>query len=609
MTRRHALRPSGLHPDADRRCACLRRRPPRSVAFTLLLAAGCAGAPPAPTAAPPPDAASRVVAQHGVVSSANALASEAGIEILKAGGNAVDAAVATAFAIGVVEPQMSGLGGGGAMTIWVAKEGKPYYLDFYAAQQAAAFQGHTGPYAGAQDLRIVGVPGEVAGLLAAHERFGRLPLERVMAPAIRLAATGYPIGQVLGALIASDSVRLHRFDEAAARWWPNGRPLPPGSVFRNDALARTLRLVAQNGRAGFYAGTTAQAIVKRLNDAGNPTTLEDFAAYMPQWKRPLCSTYRDYAVLSAPPPQTGMQLLETLELLEPFRLPELGLPTRSARAFDVLASALRVAMADAGVDDDPRWAPVPARGVASGAFASVRRALVGTGRPPPEVEAGEPARFDDTPPPGACARYDPYPPAAAAADGAAPAPPDTSGAPGGETTHISVVDAAGNAVALTQTNSDAFGSGAWVGGFFLNDSGYIWTAGPIRLPPNTAWRTRRSTISPTIVVRGGRVRMVIGAPGGARIPTALAQVMVYVLDYGMDPLDAVRMPRIFPSPHSRKVQLERGFPPTVLRDIRVTGYDPTPRADGFARIYLVTRGAAGWIGVADPRHDGQPRGY
>jgi gamma-glutamyltranspeptidase / glutathione hydrolase len=574
------------------------------------------GSIPQPQVADGPDAGRRVVADHGAVASANGLASQAGVEILRAGGNAVDAAVATAFAIGVVEPEMSGLGASGGMLIWLAGQRRPYYLDFYASQDAASWgPNNVAPYHGGTDLRIVGVPGDVAGLLMAHERFGKLPLERVMAPAIRLAEGGYPVGQILGEFIAGDSAKLHRFPEAAAHWWPDGEPLPLGAEFRNPELAASLRKVAQQGRAGFYQGSIARHIVAKLNVNGNPATLEDLATFQPRWKRPLCADYHGLTVLSAPPPQTGMQVLETLQLLQPFHLRDAGLPTRSARAFDLLTSALRVGMADARINDDPRWAVVPARGVASKAFADSRRALVGTEHAPDSIAAGDAGQFDNATPPADCRGLDPYPPAstAPARSGASPdaamSGPDGNPTHAGETTHISVADEEGDAVALTQTNSDVFGSGAWVDGFFLNDSGYIWTDGGISPPSAGPWRTRISTISPTIVLRGDSVQMVVGAPGGGRIPTEIAQVMVYTLDYGMDPLVAVLMPRIFPSPRDRRVQLEHGFRPELLQEARAMGYEPVPEAFGYARLYLIVRRDGRWIAVSDPRHDGEPRGY
>jgi gamma-glutamyltranspeptidase/glutathione hydrolase len=193
---------------------------------------------------------------------------------------------------------------------------------------------------------------------------------------------------------------------------------------------------------------------------------------------------------------------------------------------------------------------------------------------------------------------------------ASPIPATTVGAEaGGETTHLSVVDTEGNAVALTQTNSSLFGSGAFAAGFFLNNSGYSFEAEQLEGPLPAAWRTRSSTIAPTIVLEDGGATMVVGAPGGVRIPTAIAQNMVYALDLGIDPLEALRMPRIFPDTESPDVQLEGGFSADVLAEAGRMGYRPRALSFGYARLYMIVRVDHRWIAVADPRHDGEPRGF
>jgi gamma-glutamyltranspeptidase/glutathione hydrolase len=601
---------------------------------------------------PPPDDGKRVEARNGVVTSANALASEAGVEILRAGGNAVDAAVATAFAIGVVEPQMSGLGGSGAAVVWIKRERKPAFLDFYAAQPADSWKGHTPPVPAARgegrqpaaarapgrgqvpatetgeesatasreagDLRAVGIPGEVAGLLALHEKYGTLSRERVMAPAIRLAEEGFPVGQVLAGFISGAAAKIKAFPKAYAVYFPDGKPLGAGAVLRNPELAESLRRVARDGRRGFYEGPMARDVIATLNAGKHPATVADLAGYAPRWKRPLCTEYHGRAVLSAAPPENGLQVLHTLELLEPFDLKALGLPTRSAAAFDVLASALRIGQADARGNNDPNWATVPANGIASAAFAADRKTLVGTHAAAKSVTPANAEPFDRAAPAAVCAAYEPYGPAApittapairpeiVEAAGEASAVDD---AESGETTHLSIVDKDGNAVALTQTNSSVFGSGGFTNGFFLNDSGFRFTDANIDAPSRSRWRVRTTTIAPTIVLRGGRVEMVVGAPGGGRIPTEIVQVMVYALDYGMDPLDAVKMPRIFTSIQDTRVQLEHGFAPQLLREVREMGYEPVPPSPEYARLYMIVRKGDLWIGVADTRHDGQPRGY
>lgn len=576
----------------------------RWLAAVALLSSCARPVPPHATLAP--DIGKRVVGANGMVSSAHPLASEAGVSVLRAGGNAVDAAVAAAFAIGVVEPEMSGVGGSGAMLAWIAKDHRAEFLDFYAAQPLASFRAaNTAGRDSTQPLRVVGVPGNVAGLLLAQERFGRLTRAQVMQPAIRLAEEGFPMYEVLGGMIARDSARLSRDSVGRSLFLPTGRPLGLGEHYANPALARVLRTIATEGRAGFYEGWVARDVVARMNRGGHPVTGQDFARYEPVWRRPLCATYNGRVVLSAPPPEGGLQLVETVKLLDPAKATAFGMPTRDARAFDLFASALRVGQTANRANSDPRWRTVPARGLISDAFVASRAGEVATGRAAAVVRPASALSFDAAPSPEACTAFAPY--------GAAPAvsatAQDDDGPSGGETTHISVVDHDGNAVAVTVTNSSVFGSGAAVDGFFLNNSGATINRAELDRKDSPAWLTRITTIAPTLVLRDGEVELVIGSPGGGRIPLAMAQTIWYVVNYGLDPLEAVRMPRLTPSAGSPTVEIESGFDPAVLGAVRAMGYVPVPPGFEYARIYMIGRRDGMWVGVADPRHDGQVRGY
>lgn len=553
-----------------------------------------------------PDMGKRVVAQNGAVASAHPMASEAGLSVLREGGNAIDAAVATAFAIGVVEPEMSGVGGSGAMLVWRQSEKHAEFLDFYASQPIASFRAArvTGRDAAAP-LRVVGVPGSVAGLLLAQERFGRLTRAQVMAPAIKLAEGGYPMYPVLASMIARDSTALLRDPVGRALFLPGGHPMGIGEHFANPALARVLRTISDSGRNGFYDGWVARDVVARMNAGGHPVRAEDFPRYEPTWRRPLCATYNGRVLLSAPPPEGGMQVLQTVKLLNPVKAAEYGLPTRDARAFDLFTSALRVGQTANRGNGDPRWDAVPARGVISDELVAKRQAEVGTGHAVATVPPIDAHPFDAAASPAACAAFDPY--------GAAPAVMSThesdEGPSGGETTHISVVDHDGNAVAVTVTNSNTFGSGVAVDGFFLNNSGGNITQAELDRTGAPGWLTRITTIAPTLVMNGTSVEMVVGSPGGGRIPLAISQTIWNVLDYGLDPLAAVRMARISPSAANTTVELESGFDPPVLAAAHAMGYVPTPPGFEYARIYMIVRRNGAWIAVADPRHDGQVRGY
>jgi gamma-glutamyltranspeptidase/glutathione hydrolase len=446
-------------------------------------------------------------------------------------------------------------------------------------------------------------------LLDAHEKYGKLSREVVMAPAIRLAEEGFPLYQVLAEMVQRDSVRLMRDPVGRGIYWPNGTAIGVGDRVRNPELAATLKRIAAEGRNGFYEGETARRLVARMNAGGHPLTLEDVAAYSPTWRRPLCTAYRGRAVLSAPPPMGGMQVLQSLKLLEPFDLPSLGFPTRSAEAFDVFASAMRAAQQMSRYNDDPRWVSIPARGLISTGYAARWKSDVGVKRATDSLSNPDPRPFDGTPVAEQCRPHAPFGGTGAVATDAGqggPRPNDQ----GGETTHISVVDTEGNAVAVTVTNSSVFGSGVAVAGFFLNDSGIrFFRADDLDRPGTPAWRTRQTTIAPTVVLDGDRVKMVVGSPGGGRIPLAMMQSMSYVLDYKLDPLEALRMSRIYTQRVGRTVELEGAFDPSALEGVRSMGYQPAAQSFGYARLYLIVRDGNRWIGAADPRHDGQVRGY
>lgn len=606
-----ASAPSHVVP-LDRQLSRRKRRSKRRFTVARTVWAGCAVAltacshPAEPAATLAPDIGKRVVAEHGAVASAHPLASEAGLSILRAGGNAVDAAVATAFAVGVVEPEMSGLGSGGAMLVWTQHDRRAEYLDFYPSQPIASFRAaHELGRDASAPLRVVGVPGNVAGLLLAQKRFGRLTREQVMAPAIRLAEDGYPMYPVLNSMIERDSALLARDSVGRALYLPKGHALSLGEHFANPLLARVLRNIAAEGPKGFYEGWVAQDVVAHMNRGGHPVTLGDFARYEPTWKRPLCTAYNGRVLLSAPPPEGGMQVLATVALLEPAKAVALGLPTRDARAFDLFTSALRIGQSVNRANGDPRWEPVPARGTVSAEFAARRATEVGTGHAAASEPTVDAHPYDGAAQPAACTAFDAY----AAATAMAGTPGGDDGPSGGETTHISVVDKDGNAVAVTVTNSSVFGSGSAVDGFFLNNSGATITQAELDRPNAPAWLTRITTIAPTLAIRDGSVEMVVGSPGGGRIPTAIAQTIWYVIDYGLDPLAAVRMPRISPNAGNPNVEVEDGFDPAVLAAASTMGYVPTPPGFEYARIYMIVRRGGAWIAVADPRHDGQARGY
>ena len=580
-----------------------------AIVATAIAMAACAPNRPEPTLAP--DTGKRLVARHGMVASANPYASEAGLEMLRQGGNAVDAAVAAAFAVGVVEPMMSGLGAGGGMLIWLQDSSRAEYIDFYATAGAdpdTALDHYRGSRVTA---RGAAVPGAVAGLLDAQARYGKLPRSAVLAPAIRLAAQGFPVHSLLARVIDEDSAKLAASPGASEIFLPGGHPMAPGATLVQRELATTLRLVAEQGPAGFYRGRIADEIVSALHEGGNPITKADLAGFEPRWRRPMCTVYRGNTVLSAPPPQSGVQVLEALNLLEAYDLPKLGLPSRSPEAFRVLTAALRVSVSDRNAFiGDPTFSAVPAAGLVSPSYADERTALMALDPVPDTLRAGNPWPADSVAPSAPCARLQPFGPSKIPPH-VAQLPRDGSDHGYSETTHLSAVDASGNAVALTYTNGLFFGSGTWVAGTFLNSAMFNFSRSDSGANARGPYHVPSSTISPTIVLRDGRAELVVGSPGSAAIPPAVVESIVYTLDYGLDPMAALRMPRVIPN-WTTSLQLEGGFSPEVIAAAHRMGYDvrPTPPVElAFGGVHLIARVGDVWVGAADPRRDGEVRGY
>lgn len=569
------------------------------------------------------DRGKRLVSDNGMVSSAHPLASEAGLKMLKKGGNAVDAAVATAFALNVVEPNMSGVGGGGSMLIWNQGEKEADYVDFYPSKRAETYSQLDYSKINKDEFNLlnVAIPGTVDGLLQALEKHGTLSREEVMQPAIEYATEGYPVYLTLAQFILDNEEKLKRFEGAKKTFYPNGKPLQVGEILKQPELANTLKKISKEGASAFYEGENVEDVIKLLNEYKNPVTEVDFVEYEPQWnKQPLCGSYNNYKILTAPMPQTGFYLIQALNILEGYNLKNIGLPTVSSEAFDIVSSTLRTTGADSWkYVSDPNWEDIPVEGLISKEYAQERRKYVGTGSVPEKMEFGVPNSTVSQAESSVCsnlsyatalnmnAKTNSYLAQNTNLSGVTQSEKES-----GETTHISVVDAQGNAVALSTTISHVFGSGAWVNGFLLNNSGFNFAnlKNEEDWIGNHAYRTRSSTISPTIILdENDEVRLVIGAPGGGRIPTAVLQNILYIIEYNLDPLDAVKMPRIFPSNQNPEVQIERGFEPLVLMEARNMGYDIQSLSQGYARLYLVSKENGKLIGVADPRHDGEVRGY
>jgi len=582
----------------------------RAVVFRMapiLLVLACVR--PSSPSAIAPGAGKRVEGSRGMVAASHPDAVAAGVEALRLGGNAVDAAVATGFALSVTDVSQTGLGGGGALTFYDAKAKRVEHLLFYPRSGSDAAWGRSDTSAAARGPgRAAAVPGMVAGMLESHAKFGRLTRAQVMAPAIRLARDGFIVSPLLARTIVSSRTKLLADTLAARRFMPNGVALRPGERLAQPELAATLERVAAEGASGFYAGDVAQRLAEKVRSLGGLITAQDMAGYRTAAERPLCAEWRGYTVLSAPPPMGGVGVVEMLQIAELSGLANAGGFTERPEAVANLADVMRIGNADAGRwRGDPFAQSVPARGTTSAAYARSRASLVAAALTD-SVRAGDPWPFDSAAAPSSCARLDPYPAAVrtAGAPGGADDADDAADneriSQGSLTSHMSVVDAEGNAVSATTTVGVLFGSGVYTDGFFLNSSASNFdarTRGPNRFA--------NTTMAPTIVLDKGAVRLVVGAAGSQYIQPAIVQVTLRMLAFGEDPGLALAAPRIHASSNQTEVEVEPGFAPDVYQALVARGYRPLSRvADisfgGVHAVFVRTDGTR--IGVADPRRDG-----
>jgi gamma-glutamyltranspeptidase / glutathione hydrolase len=563
-----------------------------------------------------PMAAKRVEGRAGMVSASHPDAAAAGAAILEQGGNAVDAFVAAAFALSVTDVSQTGLGGGGAMTYYDARARRVEHLSFYPRSGGDPAWARAEAVGARGSGAAAATPGMVAGLLQAHSTWGRLTRAQVMAPAIRLARDGFIVSPLLARTITSARAKLEADSLAAARFLPGGQPLRPGARLVQPELAATLERVRDEGRDAFYTGAVAERLSSKVRALGGLISTADMQGYPVTALRPLCTEWRGYTVLGAPPPMGGSAVLEMLQVADRAGVAAAGGFTASPDAVTRMADIMRITGADASRwRGDPLTMAVPARGVSHPAFAAQRAGLVG-GPLPDTAVAGDAWAFDTAAVSPRCTRYDPYPssrlrpeaPRSGGADALDRAPVSATSPMADEdtgvsyTSHLSVVDAAGSAVSATTTVGVLFGSGVYTDGFFLNSSANNFDA-----RTRGTNRYANSTMSPTLILQGDAVRLVIGAAGSQYIQPAITQVTLRILAFGEDPWTAIAAPRIHASAFQKEVEVEPGFASSVYQALVTRGYLPQSRvADitfgGVHAVYVSPRGAR--IGVADPRRDG-----
>ena len=546
-----------------------------------------------------------VMGRNGMVAAGHPLAALAGVNMLQRGGNAVDAAIAVAAALNVVEPHMSGVGGDGFIMIYRAGQGAPEVVNATGAAPLAATRAAYRDGIPMKGIRSVSVPGLVDGWLQAHARHGTLPLGELFAPAIGLAEDGFPVSRRLAEFMAAEPALL-AYPSTRAIFAPQGRLLQAGEILRQCDLARTLGLIAAEGAETFYRGEVARAVVSFAEAQGGLLTLRDLAEHHTRWQPAIAVDYRGYTVYNAPPNSSGHALLQMLNLVERFDLAALGCNT--AASVHLMVEAKKLAFADRErYLADPEWVEVPVDGLLAKDYAAERARLIDPTRAAEGVVAGDPWHFQ----PGVGPRV--------------PAPRRVVTPIQEDTTCFAVVDRAGNAVCQLQSIQSPFGSALVVEGtgILLNNRMTYWHLEEDHVDRLEPGKRVRHTMNPAMAFRDGRLRLVFGTPGADTQVQTNLQVLTHVLDFGLSVQEAVEAPRWRHAqnptestvPHTcvDELQLEGRFPPEVQAGLRRLGQPVTAVGDwaasGSEVMIEVHPESGALLGGADPRRDGYAIGY
>lgn len=545
-------------------------------------------------AAPPPvsygveeDVFHPVRAHNGMVSSVDATATRVGVDILKQGGNAVDAAVAVGFALAVTHPQAGNLGGGGFMMLHTAS-GKVTAIDFRETAPARASRDMFLDEKGNADSKksltshlASGTPGTVAGLTLALEKYGSLPLNKVIQPAIALARDGIVVNDALAEDLkqyGSEVIPAHA--NSRAIFWKGDKPLAKGERLVQANLAKSLEMIAENGADAFYKGHIAEQIAAEMAKHGGLMDKADLAAYRAVERTPVRGDYRGYQVYSMPPPSSGgIHIIQILNILENFDLAKYGFG--SADAIQLVAEAEKYAYADRSKYlGDPDFVKVPTAALTSKAYAKSLAEKIDLNKARPSSEIG----------PGNLTPYE-----------------------SDQTTHFSVVDKAGNAVAVTYTLNTTFGTGIVAGdtGILMNNEMDDFSAKPgapnvyglVGGEANAVGPRKRplSSMSPTLVLKDGKTWLVTGSPGGSRIITTVLQMVLNTVDFGMNVAEASNAPRFHHQWQPDELRLEKGFSPDTIRLLKQKGQNVVvkPAMGSTQSIMVAPDGTL--YGAADPR--------
>ncbi|MEN8624860.1 gamma-glutamyltransferase [Psychrobacter proteolyticus] len=528
-----------------------------------------------------------VWAKNGMVATQEALASDIGLQILKDGGNAVDAGVAVGFALAVTLPRAGNIGGGGFMMIYDAKQGKTVALDYREKAPSSASRDMYLDEAGnaVSDLSryhglAVGVPGTVAGLLKALEEHGTMSREQVMAPAIALAEDGIEVTAGLSESLTALSDRLQKWPSTKKVFFkPDGSAYQPGERLKQPELARSLKRIAVQGTDGFYKGETAQKLVKAVNEAGGSMSMQDLSDYEAIAREPVKGDYRGYEIVSMPPPSSGgIHIVQILNILEGYPLKDYG--QNSAQTIHLMAEAMQLAYADrAEYLGDADFIDVPASGLTSQAYADKLRTLIDPNKATPAatIKANNPLPYESD-----------------------------------QTTHFSIVDKDGNAIANTYTLNFSYGTGLVADGtgILLNNEMDDFSAKPgvpngyglLGGDANAVEANKRplSSMSPTLVFKDSKPYIVTGSPGGSRIITTVTQIISNVIDHDMNIAEATHAPRIHDQWLPDEIRVEKALNSDTVKKLESMGHTVSPKsAMGSTQSIMLTPN--GVYGSSDPR--------
>ncbi|MCH7714231.1 MAG: gamma-glutamyltransferase [Chloroflexi bacterium] len=561
-----------------------------------------------------------VMGRNGMVSSGHPLASQAGIAILQKGGNAVDASMATAAALNVVEPLMSGAGGDGFIMVYWKETGKIDICNGTGAAPYAATREHYADELGGIPLtgiKSVSVPGLVDAWLSSHQRFGSLSLAEVMAPAIDLAANGFPVSGVVARAIAGDAL-LCEFPTSRAVFTRDGRPLQPGQTMYQKDLARTLQAIVDGGREAFYEGDIAREMVAFSEEQGGLLSLKDLADCHCRWQEAISTSYRGHTVYEAPPNSSGHILLQELSLVEQFDLKSMGCNT--AESIHLMVEAKKLAFSDRETFmADPDFIDVPIEGLVSKAYAQERAKLIDLDRAATTVMAGDPHRFQ---------------PGSGASQGARVG--SGAGRPEEDTTCFAVVDRWGNAVCQLQSIQSGWGSRLIAGntGILLNNRMTYWHLDPEHVDCLQPGKRVRHTMNPVMMFQSGQkgangksggeeLVLVCGTPGADTQVQTNLQMITHLVDFGMNVAEAVEAPRWrnahsptesnFPHVCDDLLHMESRFSPEIRSSLGSKGHRLNilgPWGAQGSEVMIQIDPQEGAIkGAADPRRDGYAIGW